>query len=285
MARNEQDFLSGGGELGALIRAFDWTTTPLGDPGAWPQSLKTAVRIMLTSRQPIWLGWGPDLTYLYNDPYKSIIGGKHPRALGLPFRDVWSEIWEEVGPMADAVMSRNEGVYVEAHRLIMERHGYQEETYYTFSYSPVPNDEGGRGGLICANTDDTRRVIGERQLAALRELAAATANARSRDEACGRSIDALAGNDRDVPFALLYAVEAGGSLRLAASSTGSQALHDPAVWACGEVLRTGALRIVPPPPARTPCRGAPGRARRSRRRSCRSRARARVGTPACSSSA
>ena len=151
--------------------------------------------------------------------------------------------------MADAVMSRNEGVYVEAHRLIMERHGYQEETYYTFSYSPVPNDAGGRGGLICANTDDTRRVIGERQLATLRELAAATANARSRDEACARSIDALAGNERDVPFALLYAVDPGGSLRLAASSTGAEALHDPVPWTCGEVAQTGALRIVPLPSA------------------------------------
>ena len=108
----EETFLEGGGELGALVRAFDWTSTPLGPPATWPQSLKTAVRILLTSRQPFWLGWGPELTYLYNDPYKSIIGGKHPQALGRPFREVWSEIWDVVGPMADTVMTQNEGTYV-----------------------------------------------------------------------------------------------------------------------------------------------------------------------------
>jgi signal transduction histidine kinase len=197
-------FLSGGGELGALIRAFDWRTTPLGPPGHWPQSLKTAVRIMLTSRQPIWIGWGQELTYLYNDPYKSIIGGKHPTALGQPASVVWREIWNDIGPMLDTVMTGFEGTYAEAKLLIMERHGYPEETYYTFSYSPVPNDDGSVGGIICANTDDTQRVIGERQLTLLRELAAGTANARTWEEACERSAEALETNPRDLPFAMIY---------------------------------------------------------------------------------
>jgi len=197
-------FLDGGGELGALMRAYDWAKTPLGPAQHWPRSLKTAVRIMLTSRQPFWLGWGPELTYLYNDPYKSIIGGRHPHALGKPFREVWPEIWHQIGPMADTVMTRDEGTYVEAQLLIMERHGYQEETYYTFSYSPVPGDDGRTAGLICANTDDTRRVIGERQLATLSELAARTANARSWQEACTLSAQALGTNTQDLPFALVY---------------------------------------------------------------------------------
>jgi len=197
-------FLDGGGELGGLMRSFDWTQTPLGPPSHWPRSLKTAVRIMLTSRQPIWLGWGPDLTYLYNDPYKSIIGGKHPRALGRPFSEVWREIWDVVGPMADTVMRRDEGTYVEAQLLIMERYGYPEETYYTFSYSPVPGDDGRPAGLICANTDDTRRVVGERQLATLSELSARTAGARDWHDACVRAADALASNRRDITFALIY---------------------------------------------------------------------------------
>src|SRR5688572_20919954 len=197
-------FLEGGGELGALMREHDWAATPLGAPARWPKSLKTAVRIMLTSRQPFWIGYGPELTFLYNDPYKSIIGGKHPEALGRPFAEVWSEIWDVVGPMADHVMGRDEGTYVESQLLIMERHGYQEETYYTFSYSPIPGDDGRPAGLICANTDDTRRVIGERQLATLRELAARAADARSREEACAQSAQALASNPRDLPFALIY---------------------------------------------------------------------------------
>src|SRR5262249_18511774 len=169
-----------------------------------PRSLKTAVRIMLTSRQPFWLGWGPELNYLYNDPYKAIIGGRHPSALGKPFREVWPEIWHQIGPMADTVMTRDQGTYVEAQLLIMERHGYQEETYYTFSYSPVPGDDGRTAGLICANTDDTRRVIGERQLGTLRELAARTANARTWEDACTLSAQALATNARDLPFAIIY---------------------------------------------------------------------------------
>src|SRR6185369_329289 len=88
------DFLAGGGELGALLRAHDWTTTSLGHPTLWPQSLRMAIRIMLTSLQPIWIGWGKDLIYFYNDPYKSIIGGKHPWAIGRPTLEVWREIWD-----------------------------------------------------------------------------------------------------------------------------------------------------------------------------------------------
>src|SRR6516165_9463260 len=117
-------FLDGGGELGGLIRAHDWTATPLGPASDWAQSLKTAVRIMLTSRQPFWIGWGPELTYLYNDPYKSIIGGKHRWALGRPTAEVWREIWHEIGPMLDQAMRGTEATYVEQQLLIMERSGY-----------------------------------------------------------------------------------------------------------------------------------------------------------------
>ena len=127
---------------------------------------------MLTSRQPIWIGWGRELIYFYNDPYKSIIGGKHPWALGRPTTEVWREIWNDIGPMLDTATGGGQGTYVEAQLLIMERNGYPEETYYTFSYSPIPNDDGTVGGIICANSDDTQRVISERQLALLRELAA-----------------------------------------------------------------------------------------------------------------
>ena len=144
----DTDFLENGGELGALMRDKDWTETPLGPPATWPRSLKTAVRILLTSRQPFWLGWGPELTYLYNDAYKSIIGGKHPTALGRPFREVWAETIHLIGPMADHVMTRDEGTYVQAMQLIMHRNGYEEETYYTFSYSPIPDDDGGTGGIF-----------------------------------------------------------------------------------------------------------------------------------------
>ncbi len=199
-----QDFLAGGGEMGQRLRAHDWSTTALGQPSRWPQSLKTAIRIMLTSRQPIWIGWGKDLLYFYNDPYKSIIGGKHPRALGQPTAHVWREIWSDIGPMLATALAGDEGTYVEQQLLIMERNGYPEETYYTFSYSPIPNDDGSVGGIICANTDDTQRVIGERQLTLLRDLAAGTANCRTWRESCELSAKALHTDLWDVPFAMIY---------------------------------------------------------------------------------
>jgi len=238
-------FLDGGGELGALMRAHDWSDTPLGPPAEWPRSLRTAVRIMLTSRQPIWIGWGPELTYLYNDPYKSIIGGKHPWALGKPFAQVWHEIMDVAGPLADQVMTRDEGTYNEKQLLIMERHGYQEETYYTFSYSPVPDDEGRVAGLICANTEETGRVVGERQLALLRELGERTGNARTWSDACTQAIDALRTNRRDLPFAFIYIEDDEGELRLAAASSGDDAMRRPSRWPLARALAEQQPVIIP----------------------------------------
>lgn len=203
-------FLAGGGELGELLRRHDWAATPLGEPAQWPRSLKTVVRIMLTSRQPIWVGWGPQLTYLYNDPYKSIIGGKHPQALGQPTADVWREIRTEIAPLLESAMS-GDGIFVESQLLIMERNGYREETYYTFSYSPIPGDDGVPAGLICANSDETQRVIGERQLALLRDLAARSADARTVGDAVYRCTRALETNRKDVLFALVLLRVSGAS--------------------------------------------------------------------------
>lgn len=212
-------FLAGGGEMGALLRDFAWATHPLGDPAGWPQSLKTAIRIMLTSRQPIWIGWGKDLYFFYNDAYQSIIGGKHPKALAQPAKIVWQEIWDDIGPMLATAMTGIEGTYVEEQLLIMERNGYPEETYYTFSYSPIPDDDGTPGGIICANTDDTERVIGERQLALLRDLADRCAHARSWADVCRLSAEALQQNAYDLPFALIYMGETESApLRLVASA-------------------------------------------------------------------
>ncbi|MFO1079785.1 MAG: response regulator [Reyranellaceae bacterium] len=221
-------FLAGGGELGRLIREYDWSATPLGPPAAWPHSLRMAVRLMLTSRQPIWIGWGRELAYFYNDPYKAIIGGKHPAALGRPAREVWREIWSDIGPMLDTAMGGDQGTYVEAQLLIMERNGYPEETYYTFSYSPIPDDDGSVGGIFCANSDDTQRVIGERQLALLRDLAAETAQARSWQEACRRSAVALASDPYDLPFALLYMLEPGARTLTLAGQAGMPEGHPAA---------------------------------------------------------
>lgn len=201
---NEADtaFLAGGGDLGALMRTMDWSSTSLGDPGQWPRSLKTVVRIMLTSRQPIWIGWGPELLYLYNDPYKSIIGGKHPQALGQPTSVVWKEIWADIEPLLASAMS-GDGTFVENQLLIMERNGYPEETYYTFSYSPIPGDDGQPAGIICANSDETRRVFSERQLALLRDMAAGTRDAETVEAAVRRGVAAMTTQLRDITFSMV----------------------------------------------------------------------------------
>src|SRR5688572_15939677 len=249
------NWLSGGGEMGERIRAFDWANSPLGPVETWPQSLKTAVRIMLTSRQPIWLGWGEQLIKLYNDSYITIVGGKHPTALGQPASVVWREIWPQIGPMLETAMGGVEGTYVEEQRLIMERNGYPEETFYTFSYSPIPNDEGGAGGIICVNTDDTQRVVSARQVGLLRELASRTADARTVEQACALSTDCLSTDPYDLPFAMIYLTDPGSrGVVLAGNPWGIErghtaaapfvALDEPSVWPFKTVLRTNRACLV-----------------------------------------
>ncbi|MEH2352251.1 ATP-binding protein [Nostoc sp.] len=248
------NFLIGGGEMGARMREQDWSKTSLGPTQHWPQSLKTAVRIMLTSRQPMFVWWGEELINLYNDAYKAIIGGKHPEALGQPASYVWREIWDQVGPRAESAMLKNEGTYDEALLLIMERNGYPEETYYTFSYSPVPNDQGDTGGIICANTEDTQRIISERQLALLRELAARTADARTFDEACTLSVSCLESNPYDLPFAMIYLVDPdkqqvflAGTCRIGQNHVAvpeTVALDADGVWPFAEVIGTHQAKLI-----------------------------------------
>jgi signal transduction histidine kinase/DNA-binding response OmpR family regulator len=250
----DMDCLAGGGEMGARMRAIDWAQTPLGAVESWPQNLQTCVRIVLTSRQPMFVWWGDELINLYNDAYRSIVGGKHPEALGQPASVVWREIWDEAGPRARATMGGIEGTYDEALLLIMERNGYPEETYYTFSYSPVPNERGGTGGLICANTDDTRRILSERQFSLLGELGARASTARSVEAACALSARALATNPRDLTFALLYLIdedkgiaERVGAAGIALDHEAAPAqlkLNEQAYWPVAEVMRSGGMRVL-----------------------------------------
>ncbi|OZI43731.1 two-component system sensor histidine kinase/response regulator [Bordetella genomosp. 5] len=246
-------FLAGGGEAGALLRAHDWRGTRLGDPAGWPQSLKTAVRIMLTSRQPIYIAWGEDFHFLYNDPYQSILGARHPAAMAQPTREVWHEIWHYMEPLLHTAVTRAEGTYEEEKLLIMERNGYPEETYYTFSFTPLPNDDGSIGGIICANSDDTRRVVGDRQLKLLRELATVMPQAADWRDACRLSGEAFAVNPQDIVFGLIYAIEPqsnGAELTALCGAQPDSALAPArlalaeAVWPCAEALRRGEPILV-----------------------------------------
>ncbi|HEX8486895.1 PAS domain-containing protein [Sphingomonas sp.] len=155
-------FLSGGGVMGAAMRGHDWSRSPLGAPQGWPQSLRAVVSLLLNSRFPMFLAWGEALGFLYNDAYMEILGGKHPAALGARFAEVWPEIWDDISPLIDAAMA-GEASYYENLPLTMQRKGFEEQTWFTFSYSPVRDESGAVAGMFCACTETTDQVLAERR--------------------------------------------------------------------------------------------------------------------------
>lgn len=161
--------LADGGEVGAMMRAHDWSTSPLGPPESWPQSLRSIVGLLLNSKFPMFVAWGERLGFLYNDPYAEILGKKHPLALGRPFHDIWSEIWPDISPLVDAALA-GKAIYRENLPLTMNRRGYDESTWFTFSYSPVRDENGQIAGMFCAVAETTSSVLAARRRDALLEL-------------------------------------------------------------------------------------------------------------------
>ncbi|GAB3553674.1 ATP-binding protein [Spirosoma fluminis] len=206
------DFLAGGGEMATLIRTFDWSQTPLGPIEQWPQSLKTATNLMLNARQPMWIGWGPAVTFLYNDAYIPVLSlAKHPGALGKPAAVVWEEIWHICGPLADKVFQLGEASFADDVRLFMSRGDYLEETFYSFSYSPIRDETGQVAGLFCPNTEVTAQNLNTRRLATLSALALNALVEKTTRSACASVARTLRQNSDDIPFALLYLTDAGGT--------------------------------------------------------------------------
>ena len=217
--------LASGGETGALMRAMDWSRTPLGSVAAWPQSLRTAVSICLHSRFELFIWWGPQYVMLYNDAYRQTLQSKHPFAMGKPGRMVWAEIWNVIGPMLDQVMRTGQATYSDDLQLFLERHGYPEETYHTFSYSPILDEEGKIGGIFTAVTQTTDKVIGERRLRTLRDLASRSADAASESEAWKIVADVLRENPYDIQFATLYRLNEPGTQAEAVAFAGIEPEH------------------------------------------------------------
>lgn len=246
------DPFAAGGECGALMAQVDWSATPLGPVETWPQSLRTVVRILLTSRFAMWMGWGPELTFLYNDSYAQMtLGKKHPWALGKPAREVWREIWGDIGPRIETVLRTGIATWDEALLLFLERSGYREETYHTFSYSPLSGDDGRITGMLCVVTEETDRVIGERRLSFLRSFASALGQAIAEADVLAAMESSLAQNQKDLPFTITYLLGEDGALRLA-STSGIQPGHPAAPkqlevenspWPLGELM-SGGNRVV-----------------------------------------
>src|SRR5882724_7117731 len=197
------DFLQGGGEMGRRMRSFDWSNNPLGPAEGWPQSLKIVIRIMLTSRYAMWMGWGPEFYFFCNDAYLPTLGIK-ANWMGTPARQVWAEIWNDIGPRIESVVQQGEATWDESLRLFLERSGYPEETYHTFSYSPLNDDGGSISGMLCVVTEETKRVIDDRRLAMLRDLASDLAVTKTEEELCVAVEHNLELNNKDVPFSLIY---------------------------------------------------------------------------------
>jgi len=224
-------------EVGRDLAKVNWVATPLGLPRSWPQSLQTAVDILLSSRFSMWMAWGPQLTFFCNAAYRrNTLGRKYPWALGRPASEVWAEIWDDIGPRIDTVLATGKATWDEALLLFLERSGYPEESYHTFSYSPLRDDTGAVVGMLCVVSEDTERVIGERRMATLRDLGSDPSVVRTETETlefAGRQLDR---NRQDLPFTLTYLFDDDDAVARLAGSTGIAAGHPaaPAALAAGD---------------------------------------------------
>ena len=249
-------FLNGGGEMGERMRAFDWSSSPVGAAAEWPASLKTAVSICIGSRYPIVIWWGhPAYTMFYNDGYIPVLGvTKHPEWLGRSGQECWKEIWSTVGPMLDSVFATGVATWSEDLLLVMDRNLRREETYFTFSYSPIQGDANKVDGIFCACYETTGRVVGERRLQTLRDLGRTVIEVKSAEEACDVAGKTLAANPYDVPFALVYLLDDDAKQARLVCESGLKAgdaaapeqiaLIDSNTWPLGKVFETGVAEVI-----------------------------------------
>ena len=244
------EWLVGGGEMGKLIRSMDWAKTPLGPIESWPQSLRTTVSLCLASNFPIALAWGPKHVQIYNDGYWPICGGKHPHSMGQDFSECWAAPWPVIGEVFTRALG-GETSYLENQRMFLDRNGYLEETFFTFSFSPICDETGGVGGLFHPVTETTSRMLSERRTRGLRDLAARAGKAQTVEQACMFAAQTLADYELDLPFVLFYLTDPLGKEARLTASTGLQTgtVASPTVvdleapqqhaWPLREVSRSG----------------------------------------------
>ena len=247
----------GESELARRMRSFDWSDSDLGPPGRWPENLRTAVSLCLTSRFPILIWWGPDLNVLYNDAYIPFLGrAKHPSSLGRPGREVWAEIWDTIGPMLEGVRRTGAATWSDDFLFFFERDLPREEVHVRFTYGPILAADGRTvEGVFCPCTEITDEVVGARRLETLRQLGVKSPESRSVRAACAEAARVLSGDPHDIPFAAIYVVdEAGDGASLVASAglpedhplppSASLAAGDATPWPLAAVLRSGRAEEV-----------------------------------------
>lgn len=247
----------GSSEMAKLMRSFDWASSPIGAVAEWSPSLRTAVNICLNSRFPMVIWWGEELVLLYNDAWRPILGNKHPRALGRTGREIWPEIWDIIGVQLNSVLATGEATWSDDLLLPVNRYGYLEEAYFTYSYSPIFLETGEVGGAFTAVAETTERVIGERRLATLQRLAAKSGEGKTVEQACRMALQTIADNPIDIPFALLYLLNSEGTGAILQDSTplNFTAIAHPtsvdltqdesnSVWSIASVVQSGQALLV-----------------------------------------
>jgi signal transduction histidine kinase len=245
----QADWLVEASEIAELIRSKDWSQTQLGPIERWPESLKTTVSLCLASSFPINVIWGPGAVQLWNEAYSVICGDKHPALLGSDYRECWASAWPAIGGAFDAARA-GETAFLENQPMFLDRNGYLEETWFTFSLSPIRDDTGEVAGLFHPVTETTPRMLAERRTRCLRDLASSAMDARSTGQATLLSLEVLSGFVPDLPFLLLYMVDEDGRHARLVGNSGLDAGHaiSPAVIDLAgpdagspveEVIRTG----------------------------------------------
>ncbi|MCX5070663.1 SpoIIE family protein phosphatase [Micromonospora lupini] len=235
---------AGGGELGERLRAFDWSTAPLGGPSNWPVALSSAIGMMLSSSSQIVMFWGDDQLAFYNDAYRPTIGSKHPQVLCQPARHHWAETWDVLGPLLDGVRRTGLSYRGEDHPFLLDRSGFVEQTYFDVSYDPIRGADGSVSGVYCIVNETTGRVVGERRLRALSELGTALAEVSSAGELGRTAADVLARHSADVPFALVHLADSTGRFTLTATSGVDPAAVDLPADTIAELVAEGSPATI-----------------------------------------
>jgi signal transduction histidine kinase len=197
-------------QMAALIEAYPWNSHPLGNPDQWPLSLKTSLSIMLNSAHPMFIWWTRDLYMFHNDPYLPALGDKHHRALGARASEMWPEIWGQIGNIVESILNGGEAFYAEELLIKMNRKGYTEETYWTFSYSSMPGDDGQVNGIFCVCNEVTETVLAKRRLKTARDIAESWIGLPGLEQVCQTSYKVLAQNPNDIPYSLIYLLSGPG---------------------------------------------------------------------------
>ncbi|HEY9622726.1 MAG TPA: ATP-binding protein [Crinalium sp.] len=249
--------LMGGGAMGTLMRSFDWSKTLFGPVEQWPQSLRSALSICLNSRFPIAIYWGPDCLLLYNDAWRPIVGDKHPWSLGRPGREVWPEIWEDIGPEFATVLGTGEGIFHSDELLAMHRFGYTEECFFDYTFNPIQGEGGVIDGIFNVVSETTYRVLNDRRAQLLRELASRTGIAKTVEDACELMTAVLKSDPKDIPFSLLYLIHPDERQAFLYEGTNAILSHPAApktvtldvpdredVWAIAQVAQTAQSHVI-----------------------------------------